>query len=183
MHANIVAPHLKYQTPEHEALRVSIESKLLQRFGKQYVSSSLEYDFPTFIVKRESAIDVLEFLYHDTELDFKFLTTLCVTHQPERADEEFGVVYHLHNLLKNWRIRVKTYLPLSHPHVRTATSLFRAANWLERQEYDFFGVVFDGHPNLKRILNMDEMTYHPMRKEYPLEDARREDKDDAFFGR
>ena len=54
---------------------------------------------------------------------------------------------------------------------------------MERQEYDFFGIIFSGHPNLKRILNMDEMTYHPMRKEYALEDGTREDKDDKMFGR
>ena len=54
---------------------------------------------------------------------------------------------------------------------------------MERQEYDFFGFIFDGHPNLTRILNMDEMNYHPLRKEYPLEDLRRDDKDDKMFGR
>ena len=63
------------------------------------------------------------------------------------------------------------------------TSVFSAANWMERQEFDFFGIIFTGHPNLKRILNMDEMTYHPMRKEYPLEDGTREDKNDKMFGR
>jgi NADH-quinone oxidoreductase subunit C len=68
-------------------------------------------------------------------------------------------------------------------HIPTATGLFACANWMERETYDFFGILFDGHPNLTRILNIEEMDYFPMRKEYPLEDATREDKIDALFGR
>jgi NADH-quinone oxidoreductase subunit C len=183
MHSNIVNPHLKYKTPEIEALKSNIESKLCQRFGDNIFSAQIDYDFPVFTVKREVITDVLEFLYHDTELEFKFLTTLCGLHYPDQKDAEFGMMYQLHNMPKNWRIRVKTFMPASDPSVRTATTLFRTANWMERQEYDFYGIQFIGHPNLKRILNMDEMTYHPMRKEYPLEDAHREDKDNSFFGR
>ena len=93
------------------------------------------------------------------------------------------MVYLLHNLWKNTRIRVKTYLPISNPEIDTATNLFATANWMERETYDFYGVIFRGHPNLKRILNVDEMDYFPLRKEYPLEDATRGDKEDHFFGR
>jgi NADH-quinone oxidoreductase subunit C len=92
-------------------------------------------------------------------------------------------MYMLHNLPKNLRIRLKIFFPINDPYVPTITTVFSAANWMERQEFDFFGIIFKGHPNLKRILNMDEMTYHPMRKEYPLEDGTREDKDDRYFGR
>jgi NADH-quinone oxidoreductase subunit C len=84
---------------------------------------------------------------------------------------------------KNYRIRLKTFFDINKPEIATATDLWPAANWMERETYDFFGVKFKGHPNLKRILNMDEMTYHPMRKEYPVEDGTREDKDDKMFGR
>ena len=183
MQANIVNPHLKYQTPELEALKQDIESKLKQRFGDNFILSSLDYDFPTFVVKKGVVIDVLDYLYHDSSLEFKFLTTLCATHSPHTEGAEFGLMYQVHNMPKNWRIRIKTFLPKTDLTVRTATALFRTANWMERQEYDFFGVIFEGHPNLKRILNMDEMNYFPMRKEYPLEEAQRQDKDNSFFGR
>lgn len=67
--------------------------------------------------------------------------------------------------------------------VPTATDLWKGANWMERETFDFYGFRFKGHPNLKRILNMDEMNYHPLRKQYPLEDGSRDDKADNYFGR
>src|SRR6202000_1493801 len=69
------------------------------------------------------------------------------------------------------------------PDIFTATKLYSAANWMERETYDFFGVNFVGHRKLKRILNVEEMEYFPSRKEFPLEDQTRIDKDDAMFGR
>jgi NADH-quinone oxidoreductase subunit C len=108
---------------------------------------------------------------------------MCGLHYPDNAGHELGVMYQLHNMPKNYRIRLKTFFAISDPHIPTITDLYATANWMERQEYDFFGIIFKGHPNLKRILNMDEMTYHPMRKEYPVEDGTREDKDDKMFGR
>ena len=98
-------------------------------------------------------------------------------------EKHLGVIYHLHNMPKNNRIRLKTFMPIEKPEVHTATDLWPAANWMERETYDFFGIKFKGHPNLKRILNMDEMDIFPMRKEYPLEDQERTDKDNSMFGR
>lgn len=183
MQVNIVYPELKYITPAVEALKDKVEAKLQQRFGADFISSTIDYDFPVFVVKREVVIDVLEFLYYDSELEFTFLTTMFASHFPDTEGAEFEMIYQLHNMPQNWRIRIKTTMPKDNVRVRTATTLFRTANWMERQEFDFFGVVFEGHPNLKRILNMDEMNYFPMRKEYALEDEKREDKDDSFFGR
>jgi NADH-quinone oxidoreductase subunit C len=68
-------------------------------------------------------------------------------------------------------------------HIPTATVHWDGANWMERETYDFFGVIFDGHPDLRRILNVDDMTAFPMRKEFPLEDPNRVDKKDFYFGR
>jgi NADH-quinone oxidoreductase subunit C len=89
----------------------------------------------------------------------------------------------LHNLYNNQRIRLKIFLPQEKPVTETLTQVFPSANWMERETFDFFGVVFEGHPDLRRILNVDEMIIFPMRKEYPLEDQTREDKQDEMFGR
>lgn len=164
-------------------LHDTILSRLKNQFGESVLSSTIDYDFPVFVVSREKIFEVLKFLKEDKELNFHFLTTLCGLHYPQNAGQEFGVMYQLHNMPKNARIRIKTFFPESHPEIPSATSLWAAANWMERQEYDFFGIKFKGHPDLRRILNMDDITFHPMRKEFPLEDPTREDKDDTMFGR
>jgi NADH-quinone oxidoreductase subunit C len=122
-------------------------------------------------------------LFDDEQLRFRFLTDLQAVHYPEAEGRELAVVYHLHNLTDNLRIRFKVFTSVHQPDVFTATRLYESANWMERETYDFYGVNFVGHPNLKRILNVDEMDYFPLRKEYPLEDQTRIDKDDEMFGR
>ncbi len=131
----------------------------------------------------QRAWELLKFLRDDEVLHFHFLTTLCGVHYPEEKGRELCVVYQLHNWPKNIRLRLKAYLPKEHPHIATVTDLWAAANWMERETYDFFGIVFDGHPDLRRILNVEDLDVFPMRKEYRLEDGTRTDKDDRFFGR
>ena len=132
---------------------------------------------------REQIIPLLQLLRDDAQLSFNFLTSLNAIHYPENAGQELAVVYHLHNWVQNVRIRVKIFFPIADPNVPTATGLWPTANWMERQEFDFFGVVFTGHPDLRRILNVDDMEVFPLRKEYRIEDGTRTDKDDRFFGR
>jgi NADH-quinone oxidoreductase subunit C len=161
----------------------TVGDKLKAKFGDAILSAEQQYDFPVYVIRKDAIYEVLQFLKEDPEMGFTFLTTMCGLHYPDHKGNELGVMYQLHNLPKNLRIRLKTFFPVSDPNIPTVTTLFPTANWMERQEYDFFGIIFKGHPNLKRILNMDEMNYHPMRKEYPLEDGSREDKDDKMFGR
>ena len=130
---------------------------------------------------KEIIYDVLLFLRDDQQLQYNFLTTLCGMHYPER--EQLGVVYHLHSFLYNHRIRIKTQTDISNPVIPTVTTIWPTANWMERETYDFYGILFEGHPNLVRILNMEDMTDFPMRKDFPLEDQTREDKNDSMFGR
>ena len=160
------------------------KKKIQEKFTDALLSFEMNYDFPVFVVQKEQVKNVLSLLKNDKDLNFHFLTTLCGTHFPDNEkDSEFGIMYQLHNMPKNWRIRVKIFMPQTNLDVPTITDLWKTANWMERQEYDFFGFNFVGHPNLTRILNMDEMNYFPLRKEYPLEDMSREDKDDKMFGR
>ncbi len=161
----------------------AIQNKLQEKFGDQLTGFSEPYGMLSFEAPKDLNLKVLQFLYDDAELKFRFLTDLQAVHYPHLAGKELAVVYHLHNLVDNVRIRFKVYTDIQTPDVFSATALYAAANWMERETYDFFGVNFVGHPNLKRILNVDEMDYFPMRKEFPLEDQTRIDKDDEMFGR
>ncbi|MBK8954788.1 MAG: NADH-quinone oxidoreductase subunit C [Saprospiraceae bacterium] len=126
---------------------------------------------------------VVLFLYRDEEFGFNFLTDICGVHYPQLKGRELCVVYHLQSMQRRCRLRIKVYVPLEKPEIPTLCGIYGSANWMERETYDFYGIQFVGHPNLRRILNMDEMTEFPMRKEFPLEDPNREDKMDYQFGR
>jgi NADH-quinone oxidoreductase subunit C len=158
-----------------------IQTRLTEKFPEDILSAELLYDFPVITVTHGAAHDVLRFLKEDAALDFHFLTDLTALQTED--EKELGVVYHLHNMKANKRVRIKTFFSIAKPEIKSATDLWAAADWMERESYDFFGVRFLGHPNLKRILNVDEMDIFPMRKEYPLEDQSREDKSDKMFGR
>ncbi|SDI63869.1 NADH-quinone oxidoreductase subunit C [Mucilaginibacter sp. P19] len=140
------------------------------------------YELLTVETGRETIIDLLTFLKTDPALRFIFLTDITGIHYPEQ-EKPIGVIYHLHSLTTNTRIRIKVFLADADVHIPTATVLWDGANWMERETYDLFGVLFDGHPDLRRILNVDDMTAFPMRKEFPLEDPNRVDKKDFYFGR
>ncbi|GAB4094242.1 NADH-quinone oxidoreductase subunit C [Flaviaesturariibacter terrae] len=163
-----------------ELTNEQIQQLLQERFGEGVKTFEEPYGMLTFEADRDQNIAVLRFLF---EKGFQFLTDLTVVHYPAYAGRELCVVYHLHNLVDNVRLRFKVYAPVALPDVQSATAVFATANWLEREAYDFFGVNFTGHPNLKRIQNVEEMDYFPMRKEFPVEDQTRSDKDDEMFGR
>lgn len=160
-----------------------IRQRLTEQFGEQVTGFEEPYGMLAFEAPKDMNLKVMQFLFDDPQLRFKFLTDLTAVHYPDNTGRELAVVYHLHNLVDNLRIRFKVFTDINQPDVFTATSLYSSANWMERETYDFYGVNFVGHPNLKRILNVDEMDYFPMRKEYPLEDQTRIDKDDEMFGR
>ncbi|WP_300596497.1 NADH-quinone oxidoreductase subunit C [Niabella sp.] len=160
-----------------------IKEKLVEKFGDQVTGFEEQYGLLSFRSDKEINLKVLNFLVEDETLQFGFLTDLCGVHYPDNKGQEIAVVYHLHNMRENVRIRYKVFTSVAQPDVYTATGIFAGANWMERETYDFYGVNFIGHPNLKRILNVEEMDYFPMRKEYPLEDQSRIDKDDEMFGR
>jgi NADH-quinone oxidoreductase subunit C len=160
-----------------------IKQKLTEKFGESVSNFEEQFDFLSFETPKEINLKVLQFLYDDEELKFRFMTDLTAVHYPKELGRELAVVYHLHNLTDNVRLRYKVFTSIENTDVFTASKLFSAANWMERETFDFFGINFVGHPNLKRVLNVDEMDYFPMRKEFPLEDQTRIDKDDEMFGR
>jgi NADH-quinone oxidoreductase subunit C len=165
-----------------ESARIEkILSVINEKFDGEILESGMERDFFTIITKSEKVVKIIGYLYQHPDTKFQYLTTLCGIHYADQG--QIAVMYQLHNLYANERIRIKTFLPETNPVLPTLTTVFAAANWMEREAFDFYGVIFEGHPNLKRILNMEEMIIYPLRKEYPLEDQVREDKNDLMFGR
>ena len=161
-----------------------IQDKVTETFGESAVNFRQEKDIFTFEVAADKITSVILFLKNEETLNFHFLTDVCGIHYPDSpVNEQFAVVYHLHNWIENKRIRIKSFINGETPEIKTISNIFLSANWMERETYDFYGINFMGHPQLKRILNMDEMISFPMRKEFPLEDSGRTDKDDRFFGR
>ncbi|MEO5581505.1 MAG: NADH-quinone oxidoreductase subunit C [Saprospiraceae bacterium] len=154
---------------------------LREQFGDAILETETQYDFEVVTIHSDSIIPVIDALKKHPEYSFEYLTTLCGIHYPDRS--QIGVMYQLHSLSNNIRIRLKTYLSEEYPSVRSLTLVFKSANWMEREAYDFYGIHFEGHPDLRRILNVETMIAFPMRKEFPLEDQIRTDKEDKMFGR
>src|SRR5689334_862750 len=141
-----------------------ILSTLRGKYEDQVLLTEKLYDFVTVTLKKDKIIEVITFLRDNPETQFRFLTTLCGIHYPDLG--QIAVMYQLHNMHAGMRIRLKIYLPQENPVVPTLTTVFPGANWMERETYDFFGVQFEGHPDLRRILNVEEMIIFPLRKEY-----------------
>jgi NADH-quinone oxidoreductase subunit C len=167
-----------------ELTNENVLGKIIGKFGEEHVWDALNPDgIMTITTNRETILPLIQYLYDDEELQIRFLTTMCGIHFPDQKDKELCMMYQLHSLRHNYRIRIKVFFPIADPVMPTLTQQYAAANWMEREAYDFYGVIFTGHPNLTRILNIEDMEYHPMLKQYPLEDQTREDKINTFFGR
>jgi NADH-quinone oxidoreductase subunit C len=166
-------------------MEVSSQEKVIatlqEKYGDEILHVETPYNFLTVTLKKEKIVEIVRYFYEHADLRYQYLTTLGGIHYPDL--KQIAVFYQLHNLYTNQRIRLKIYLPEENPITETITPVFAGANWMERETYDFYGVIFEGHPNLKRILNVEDMIMFPMRKEFPLEDQTRDDKNDSMFGR
>ena len=114
-----------------------IKQNLIAKFGDQVTAFTEPYGMLTFEAPKELNLKVLNYLYDEDTLKFRFLTSLCGVHYPDQVGRELAVVYHLHNLTDNVRIRFKVFTSVTSPDIYTATGLFSAANWLERETNPF----------------------------------------------
>ncbi|MGV3545723.1 MAG: NADH-quinone oxidoreductase subunit C, partial [Pedobacter sp.] len=161
-----------------KATNTELVELLGDKFGEQLFDVSEPYGLLTFSTVKDKVIEMLSFLKENGRINFNFLTDITAVHYPEK--EQIAVVYHLHSMVSGIRVRLKVFLSEKDPRIATATVLWNGANWMERETYDFFGVKFEGHPDLRRILNMDDLGVHPMLRQYPLEDPNRVDKKDEY---
>jgi len=137
------------------------------KFGAGITDITTAHGEITMTATREILIPLLRFLKEEEEFACDFLTDLCgVDYLP--AAPRFRVVYHLYSLKHKHRLRVKAAIEEKDPVVDSCISLWAGADWLERECFDLFGIIFKGHPNLQRILLPRDFAGHPLRKDFPL---------------
>ena len=122
----------------------------------------------TVVVPREQIVDACAYLKTAPGLEFNLLADLCGVDRGPEEEPRFEVNYHLFSTTKYHRLRLKVLLNEEDTHVSTVTNVWRTANWHERETYDLFGIIFDSHPDLRRILLPDEWEGHALRKDFPL---------------
>jgi len=163
-------PASKPAPPPKIDLKAPVDCLPLKVLQEKFPQSVLEVSFhageATALLKKETLLEVCRHLKEDPALRMDFLSNLCGVDFPDR-EQRFEVVYHLFSLSKRHRINLKVRAADGEP-VPTVTGLWRTANWHEREAFDLFGIPFEGHPDLRRILLTDEWQGHPLRKEYPV---------------
>ena len=141
----------------------------LQQTHPAWITEITEaYGEVTAIVPRAHIVDVCSYLKTSSDGAFNFLSDICGADRGVEEEPRFEVNYHLFSISKHHRVRLKVLLNEEDAHVPTVTGVWRTANWHERETFDLFGVVFDGHPDLRRILLPDDWQGHALRKDFPL---------------
>jgi NADH-quinone oxidoreductase subunit C len=142
-----------------------ILDKVKERFGNDVRESGTAHGDEWIMVDRERALEILRALRDEPDLQFNFLSDVTAVDWDTRTPR-FDVVYNLNSLTKNHRLRVKIGVDGKDPWVHSAFEIWKAADWLEREVFDMFGILFKGHPDLRRILLYDSFEGHPLRKDY-----------------
>jgi len=142
-------------------------TELADRMRSRFADVLVAREEVTAIVGRDDLLDALVALRDAPELSFDFLSSLTATDWPNQ-DPRFWVAYELRSIAENHRVRLKVGVPEADPHIPSVTGLFPTANWHEREVFDFYGIVFDGHPDLTRILLPDDWEGFPLRKDEEL---------------
>ena len=144
----------------------ALEERVVALLGDRIVEHSISYGQLSVRVHRETIVDAVRLLHDDESCRFISFVDVCGVDYPER-DERFEVVYHLLSPTKNTRIRLKVRTDDETP-VPSITPVFPGADWFERETYDLYGILFSGHPDLRRILTDYGFEGHPLRKDFPL---------------
>lgn len=142
--------------------------KVIEKFPQYIIDSHNQCGDETLIIKREGLLDVCKFLKEEPSLSFNMLLDVTAVDYLNIKNPRFEVVYHLRSLIKFHRVRVKVPLDEKDLKIPTLTGVWKSANWFEREVFDMFGVIFEGHPDLRRLLLYDEFKGHPLRKDYPI---------------
>lgn len=145
-----------------------LQDKLKDKFGESVTETHAQHGDETAVVTREAFLEIARYLKQDPGMDMNVLIDVtAVDLLGMKLKPRYEAVYHFLSTRLNHRLRVKVRVDEKDPVMPTLTGLWAAANWFEREVWDMFGIRFEGHPNLKRILMYEEFTGHPLRKDYP----------------
>jgi NADH-quinone oxidoreductase subunit C len=150
-----------------EMMNEKVLERLKARFGDVVLEPNEFRSELTIIVPKERIVDICKFLKEESDLSFNLLADLCGIDMYTPM-KRFGVIYNLYSFKTKHRIRLKTFVEEDNPKVPSVTSIWGTANWHERETYDMFGIIFEGHPDLRRVYMPEEFEYHPLRKDFPL---------------
>jgi NADH-quinone oxidoreductase subunit C len=142
-------------------------NKLKTKFSNIVFSENEFRGELTIVIPKEHIVEICRYLKEDNDMAFDMLADLCGIDM-NTPENRFGVIYNLLSLKTRQRIRLKTFTDGDSPQVPSVTVVWKTANWHERETYDMFGIVFDGHPDMRRIYMPDEFEYYPLRKDFPL---------------
>ena len=154
---------------ESSSQNANVVAERLRAWNSKAVAEVIQFrDETTIVIPREFIVDACLFLKTTSGLEFNFLSDLCGFDRGPEEEPRFEVNYHLFSTKRYHRVRLKVLLNQEDTHVRSVTGVWRTANWHERETFDLFGVVFDGHPDLRRILLPDDWQGYALRKDFPL---------------
>jgi len=146
-----------------------ILEKLKENFLAEILETCDSHGDPAAVVRKDRLREVLVFLKEDPAFQFDQLLDLCGVDRSRLGEAiRFEVVYHFYSLTHHHRLRLRVKVPQEDPRVATATDFWQGADWFERECWEMFGIVFEGHPRLKHLLLFDGFEGYPLRKDYPI---------------
>ncbi len=150
-----------------------IAKRLKERFQEEVLGTTHFLDQVSVIVKKDRIVDLCRYLHDEPDLYFDYLADLCGVDYPDRMPR-FEVVYNLYSIKHRHRIRLKAGVPEEDLNIDSVIPVWTGANWHEREAYDMYGINFNGHPDLRRILLPEDWEGYPLRKDYPLKGPEKE---------
>lgn len=143
--------------------------KLKSKFGADILKVEVFHNQQTVIVKRDAILGIMKFLKEETELAYDFLADVtAVDYLKMEKSPRFQVVYNLRSMKHSRRVRIKVPVPENDCRIESMSELWKTANWLEREVFEMYGITFDHHPDLRKLLMPEAYEYYPLRKDYPL---------------
>ncbi|HBR21154.1 MAG TPA: NADH-quinone oxidoreductase subunit C [Nitrospiraceae bacterium] len=153
---------------------LQIAEKIREKFRDEVLEAKEFREQAAVTLKKDRILEICMYLHDDSDLCFDYLVDLCGADYAGKKEKRFDVVYHLYSIKCCHAIRLKAEVPETNPEIDSVTAVWAGANWHERECYDMFGITFNGHPDLRRILMPEDWEGHPLRKDYPVKGPEKE---------